>query len=365
MKILVLVSDYLQNNGKIQLMYVHVRNKFYKRNGLDVTVLNFRAKENYIVDGIKVITYKEYKKNYGSKYDILVCHAANIRNHYIFLKRFESKFKKIIFFFHGHEILRINEVYPKEFDFRSKSGLNSYIQNLYDGLKIWLWSSYYKKLILKSNFVFVSKWIYKRFIENMKIDESIIEGKVSIIYNSVGKIFETKNYNCVDVNSKIYDFISIRGNLDGSKYGVDIINELAKNNPNLKFLLIGKGDFFKYVEKADNIDWLDEVINHEEMINLINSAKCGLLPTRQDTQGVMTCEFATYGIPVITSDIEICHEIFNGFENVYLIKNDSNIDLKPILDKLISKTYVKNEKYFENNTTKLEVELFNRICNDN
>ena len=68
------------------------------------------------MDGIKVISLKSYK-NDNTKYDVLVLHAANIRNHYKFLKKYGQKFSRLLFFFHGHEVLKINEVYPKPYDY--------------------------------------------------------------------------------------------------------------------------------------------------------------------------------------------------------------------------------------------------------
>ena len=72
MKVLVLVEDYPSNTSKI-LMYVHVRNKYYMKKGMEVTVLSFKAKEKYNIDGINVITLKDYKANkekYKEKEDI-------------------------------------------------------------------------------------------------------------------------------------------------------------------------------------------------------------------------------------------------------------------------------------------------------
>ena len=72
MNVLVLVEDYPSNKKKT-LMYVHVRNKYYVENGIQVTVLNFRAKENYTIDNINVITLEEYKrKSNNNNYDILI-----------------------------------------------------------------------------------------------------------------------------------------------------------------------------------------------------------------------------------------------------------------------------------------------------
>lgn len=365
MKLLVLVADYPKPDDYISMMFVHVRNQYYVKHNIDVTVLNFKANENYIVDNIPVITLQEYLRNRTEKkYDILVCHAPNIRNHYRFLKKNERYFPKIVFFFHGHEVLKINSVYPKPYPYKKKSFIKNIFQDIYDDLKLKLWRGYFKKLTYKSHFVFVSKWLYKEFLRWTKINDSVINGKYSIIHNSVGKVFEEKHYEPKIV--KQYDFISIRGNLDGSKYCVDIINELAMNNPDLRFLIIGRGEFFDHFKKAKNVTWIDKVLKHEEMIKFLNQSKCGLLLTRQDTQGVMTCEMATFGLPVITSDIAVCHEILDDFDNVELINNDNtNIDLKPILEKLIKGIpYKKNEKYFSINTCGAEVKLYKNLLRE-
>ena len=41
---------------------------------------------------------------------------------------------------------------------------------------------------------------------------------------------------------------------------------------------------------------------------------------------------ATFGIPLITSNIDVCKEVFEGFENVAFIDNeDEKINIEPIL----------------------------------
>ncbi|ULT56779.1 glycosyltransferase [Neobacillus drentensis] len=362
MKLLILVADYPRPDGYIALMYVHVRNKYYINHNIEVTVLNFNAKENYTIDGIPVITLENYKNNQEKMYDILICHAPNIRNHYRFLKKYEKNFSKLVFFFHGHEVLRINATYPKPYAFQEKlSIIKTNLQDLYDSIKLKIWHKYYVKLAYKSHFVFVSKWIYNEFLHWTKINSSILEGKYSIIHNGVGQVFEDNGYK-LEVE-KLYDFVTIRNNMDRPSYCLDIVNELAHNNPDLKFLLIGRGKFFDYVKKSDNITWINDVLSHKEIIDLLNKSRCGLLPTRQDTQGVMSCEMATFGLPLITSDIKICHEILGDFENVQFINNGNTaIDLKPILEKITKQVpYEKNVKYFLDNTCGAEIKLYKNI----
>ena len=357
--ILVLVRDYPSENSH-ELMYVHVRNKYYVKNGMNVDVLNFHAKEDYNYDDINVLTLDTYKKK-NKNYDILICHAANIRSHYFFLNKYEKNFKKIIFFYHGHEILKSSEVYPEEYPWIKKKAPD-FIRNIYDDLKFILWKNKIQKLLYKSHLVFVSNWLYYRFLYYIHINPKKLENKISIINNSVGEIFEKENYS--NSNKKNYDFITIRGvGLDSSKYGIDIVNQLAHNHPNNTFLVIGKGKFFDYAKKPSNLTFLNKSLNHKEMLEYLDSSRCALLPTKEDTQGVMTCEMFTYGIPTITSDIEVCREIFSDVSNVKFIDNNNldKVDLNQLLAEMENIKFSKNEKYFKKNTINKEIELINKI----
>lgn len=364
MKILVLSTDYPCDERPTSLMYVHVRNKYYKSHGIDVTVLNFMAKQNYVLDEISVVTPEYYQKELvENKYDLLVCHAPNIRNHYRFLKKYEKKFDKIIFFFHGHEVLRINKIYPKPYRYQKQASIIKRIsQEIYDITKLKLWNKYFYKLINKSYFVFVSQWMFDEFLKWTKFEKSLLIDRYSIIHNCIGEIFEKNDYETS--GEKEYDFITIRSFLDGSKYCVDIINQLANSNKNLKFLLIGKGEFFNHYKKADNIVWVDKMLSHREAIEYMNKAKCALMPTRTDAQGLMMCEMASFGIPLITSDLPVCKDIFRKFNNVAFIDNKNpQVDLAEILSNLTSNFQSKkNTTYFADNTSGAEVVLFHCIC---
>ena len=359
MRVLVLVEDYPSKDGH-EMMYVHVRNKYYANRGIDVSVLNFRAKENYEYEGIKVITNDSYKQSNNNYYDVLISHASNIKHHYRFIKKYHERFNKILFFYHGHEILKLSEVYPKDFSWIKKSWIKTKLRDCYDNLKFILWRKELNKIIYKSELIFVSNWIYHRFLYYVHLNPKTIENHVHIINNSVGEVFEKESY---DIKcDKEYDFITIRGSaLDKAKYGIDIVTKLARTNHKMKFLVVGKGDFYNHVDKPNNIEFINGYLKHDEMISYLNKSRCALLPTRQDTQGVMTCEMATFGIPTITSDIEVCREIFEDFKNVILISNEGSDKLDKIVI-FLSKglPYSKNEKYFAINTIEKELEIINR-----
>lgn len=353
-KILVLVQAYPNNAGEIPLMYVHVRNKYYIQHGIDVTVLNFETKKDYVIDNIQVISEKTYKMK-KDVYDAVVSHAPNIRNHYRFLKRYGTQFRHMFFFFHGHEVVMINEVYPKPYDYMKKdSWLRSEMQNYYDRFKLSLWHDYYKKVACKSDYIFVSNWLYNAFQKYVKLTGVDLQEHVHIINNSVGKVFEEKSYRCD--GKKKYDFITIRSYMDDSKYCVDLVDGLAQKYPEYNFLIIGRGKYYEIHKVPENVTWIDKFLTHEEIIEYINLSRCGLLLTREDTQGVMTCELAEYGIPVITSDIDVCREICGDLNNVSRIKNEiDNVDLTGVYETLMrGRPYKKQGKFSYANTVKNE-----------
>lgn len=362
MKVLVLATDYPNPQGNKNLMYIHMRDIYYMECGLDVTVLNFKSSVDYTQDGIRVISLNTYKKS-DTRYDVLVSHASNIRNHYVFLKRFGKRFSKIIFVYHGHEVLPLSE-YPKPYSYMPRANaVMAGLQRVYDHFKLFVWRKYIPRVIERSRLIFVSEWMKEQFFRWTRIDPAMVEKHSTVIYNAIGQSFEKASYKAD--SEKQYDCITIRSNLDGSKYGIDIVNEIAKNNSELRFLVVGKGKYFKHFQKADNVEWISNTLSHEEMLKYLNLSRCALMPTRYDAQGLMACELAGYGMPLITSDIPVCSEIFSGMRNVAYISNtDLNTDLSVIISRLESFSYQPDERFFGRNTVMKEVELIKSISND-
>ena len=87
------------------------------------------------------------------------------------------------------------------------------------------------------------------------------------------------------------------------------------------------------------------------------------MPTRLDAQGVMACELASFGMPLITSDIGICRDVFSSFKNVRYIKNNhSYCNLDKMIDLLSSSLpYEKNETYYAINTIEKELRLIDGL----
>ncbi len=356
MKVLVLTEDYPNNDGKIALMYVHTRNVYYQKNGLIVDNLSFSAKSSYDIDGIHVLSLRDYERS-DEKYEVLILHAANVRHHYQFLKKYGNRFRRYIFFYHGHEVLKIHSVYSKPYEYIKVNKAKVMLQNIYDDFKLFLWRRYLPSVINKSHLVFVSQWMLNEFEKWTRIPRKEIEGHYTITYNCVGKEFQDNSYDAKQ--SKEFDFVTIRGNLDGSKYSIDIVNELANKTPEGKFLIVGKGEFFSHYKKAENITWVNANLSHNEIITILNRSRYALMPTRTDAQGLMMCEMAAFGIPVITSDIAVCHEVFDGFNNAYFISNTEIVSLREFLNK--ESQCEKDIRYYCENTVNKEFLLIQSL----
>lgn len=114
-------------------------------------------------------------------------------------------------------------------------------------------------------------------------------------------------------------------------------------------------NFFKNKSKPDNITWIDEYLNHEDILNCVNHARCALMLTRRDTQGVMSCELVTYGIPLITSDLPVCREIFEKIPSVAFMNNEiENENFSQIYVNILKEYRTKIDTFGYGNTVERE-----------
>lgn len=353
--ILVAVEDYPGGESEVSHHFVHVRNLYYAEHGLNVIVLSFRAKFDYVYDGIRVISFKTFKEM-KNDFACLVVHQANLKHHAIFLLKYGRLFSRFVFFFHGHEVLRINSVYPEPYAFKRSSGyIRKLFQDIYDTVKLKFWHYYYPAVVSKSDYVFVSKWMLEQFSKWLKLDLGRLGQQVHVIPNCIAKDFEINKYD--NGAEKLYDFVTVRGNLDTSKYAVDLVINSARSNPDARYLIVGKGTIFDYLEMPSNITWFEKTSTHREIIEYLNASRCALMPTRTDAQGLMMCEMASFGIPTITSDIPVCREVLSSFPNVYFVANDKfDMNLQEVLEQL-APLEERNESFFSDRTIGSEVQL--------
>ncbi|WP_258265086.1 glycosyltransferase [Rossellomorea sp. SC111] len=347
--------------------YVHTRNKYYASEGINFKVLSFDTDRSYIYDGIEVISeYDFHQLHSQNELDLIISHAPNLRNHLRFLKKKEVKYKKLLFFFHGHEVLIKSHYYPKPYNYVKRKPLNELTQLLYDHVKVKFLGSFFRERLKENHasLIFVSQWMKDAFMDNINIDRKLVDNNCYIIHNSLNKEFIETSYNFD--STKKADFITVRP-FDQSKYAIDVVVKLAEENPQFTFHVYGKGDYFKHNLKPKNLEVFYEFFTPEQLSNLLDHYRCAIMPTRLDAQGVMMCEMAAYGIPVITSNLSICKEMVSDYGNTYFIDNDqAAINLEKIMgkfDKTTSPETLK-KKFSSRNTYYREVEVIKEIINN-
>lgn len=357
MGVLVLVQSYPSENNKYAMNYVHTRNLEYVKNGVNVDVLSFSANKSYEYEGITVYTKEEYvQKKQNQSIDLAISHAPNLRNHIRFLRQHDNKIKNILMFIHGHEVMKMSKYYPRSYSFVKSSTMKQKVRDLYDVYKLQTLKKFITNKFAenKLEFIFVSNWMKDVFLENIPIDPAVLDKNSYVIPNSMNTVFLEKKYDLKDAKA---DFVTIRP-LDNSKYAIDLVVELARKHPDLSFHIYGKGDYFKYNDKPKNLEVFQEFFSPNALADLFNHYRCALLPTRLDAQGVMMCEAATYGIPLVTSDLPICLEMLDSFENVFFFNNNElNIDLNEVLNKIKLQQEINKEKFSSLNTVQKEIEV--------
>ncbi|GAC10539.1 glycosyltransferase [Paraglaciecola chathamensis] len=344
MKILVLCEAYPEKTKPYQLMYVHTRVREYLKQGLDVTVLSFRANDDYEIDGVQV--KKEQRLNAGD-FDLVISHAPNIRNHIRYIFRYLKK-SQIVFFIHGHEALDVTKYYPGRYD-GTKYPIS---RKCLEVIKLTCLRLFLNQFSKQIHMIYVSKWMKRHFYKNVKFKKAFLSE--NIIANSVNECYVSASWD--RESEKKFDYITIRP-LNEKKYAVDVVLEYAKANPSKLFALYGEGNIFEYIEKPENVIHFEKFLFENEIVKVLNMSKAAFMPTRLDAQGVMVCEMATFGIPTVTSNIDVCKEIFSEIDNVALIDNES---IQPLPDFEQTK-FVKNLKYCSENTINREIKLINDL----
>lgn len=349
-KILVMVEDYPRKEKPYAMGYVHSRSIEYIKRGISVDVLSFSSSEDYTYEGVKI---KSSRCNISwDEYSVVISHAPNIKNHFKVLRKNIKKINKLVFFFHGHEIMKMNDYYPKPFpELANKKDLfKDMFSLIYDQVKLKYINYFIEKNKRKIKCIFVSNWMKQTALTCLGVKELPV--KDHVIPNPINTIFTNSNYN----NPKNKKVITIRP-FDNPKYGVDLVLNVANKNPEFEFHIYGSGTYLDKVHIPKNVKVIKGFVEQKNIPSLLNDYEFALMPTRLDAQGVMMCEMATYGITTITSDLPVCFENLSDYNNVYFMSNDTDktIDLNLIKHSHITSS---NSRFMPNSIVDKELEVF-------
>lgn len=316
-RVLVLCSGYPSEDNHYNCTWAHIRNRYYVEAGFSVDVYVTLSGVSYTIDGVNVVDRKTLYKNIKEGvYAVVLSHSPNIRNHLPILRTLKDI--KIILFMHGSESMYVNSDYPKPYHYMRDSLVRRMIRDLYDFSKMKVMSRYIRGNSDRIHLVFVSAWMKEMFSKNMFCPERFKVG-YSIINNTLNKAFFSESFDPDE--KKEADFVTLR-RLDDSKYAIDLVVRLAEANPRYKFHVYGKGRYFCHYPKPANVTVFNTHVKQDEIPGLLSKYRAAIMPTRCDAQGVMVCEMATFGMPVITSNISVNQEMFEDFENVFLLDDD-------------------------------------------
>lgn len=354
-KILVLCSGYPDIDNPYNCTWAHTRNRYYILHGVDVHVHQVGANVTYQLDGVSVIGVNELEKNIKSRfYDVVISHSPNIRRHIPILQKIKDI--PILLFMHGSESMYIEKDYPKPYPYMESPFYKKFARNVYDNVKFKLLANFIRKNKDRITLVFVSDWMRAMF-ENNVLNPAKEEVKYEIIHNSLNEVFLVDRFK--QEAPKVGDFVTLR-RLDFSKFAVDMVVSLAEANPDYTFDIYGRGRFFSFNKKPENLNWHDKHINQDDIPALLNGYRCALMPTRCDAQGVMACEIATYGMPLITTDIAVNREMFSNFQNVKLLRFE-DFSKKISIDNYCCPLMEKNYKFSHERTLLREISVINSL----
>lgn len=355
-KLLILCQNYPSQENPFSQPFVHYRLREYLP-FFDVTVLSFASRDDYEYEGVKVFSEKSAKEIFNNtSYDLVISHAPNVRNHQRFLLTNIFKIKKLLFIFHGYEVINIHKrVYNQKthFDFPSQY---SFLSKFYHSIKLPITCLFLKFVnrLTKCCFIFVSNSLLNEASEDLSCNILKKGFNTFIINNPIDNKFFKAKY----ASKARFDHVCIRPFHD-PKYGIDIFIKLAENHPDKTFHLFGAGQLPKFAIPK-NLTIFHKFLKSDEIIETLKNYKSAVLPTRWDSQGVLACEIAATGMPLYTSDLSVCREMLSNYENVtfcpndqfHLIKLENEVPYYPIKEKHL---------FSHSNTTHKEISLVKNL----
>lgn len=336
------------------MAFVHSRNVYFEQIGHEVHVLSFAAERDYDWHGVQVRTTESLTKEQIGQFDVCYIHAPNLRNCLRFIFKNRRVLRRVCLVIHGHEFLAWQKYVPNDFPFmRSKKSQAKYLaQTIYDAIKLPIWKFILRLPVGRElGVVFVSQWMKNHAEKDLRLSFDKYQIPNKIIFNPIHPAFESAVYSSPATPDA--DFVTIRS-LDHPKYAIDVVVELAVRNPQYTFHVYGEGDYFKHYPTPPNMTVYYAKFRQNELPALLSRYRCALLPTRVDAQGVMMCEIASLGMPILVSDLEVCREMVGEFPNAGFFSNEN-----PVLPANLPQACERppRQKFFHVNTVACEIDF--------
>lgn len=305
---LLITPGYPSLENKYNSAFVHTRVKAYQAAGIgiDVVVCNeLPDTKLYEFDGVDVFKcdfylLREILKT--KKYRKVMIHFFDDRYANV-LESIDTSDMMLYFFLHGAETLYRD--WPKIASpyFGPRARIDDYLENIFQRKDF-----YIKKYnqFKNAKWLFVTEWTKTRCEELLGIKFNNYDIIPCLINTELfrydkkdpelrKKIFAIRKYD--DINSYSMDTV------------VRVILELSRRPffEDLQFDLYGDGSLHERilepVKKFKNVIIHKKFLNHEQIRQVHETHGIALFPTRFDSQAVSSCEAASSGCAVVTSDI--------------------------------------------------------------
>lgn len=363
MKLLVLATGYPTETRIYESAFLRPRVVAYREAGHEVNVLNFKAERAYRLDGVPVLSPGDLEGVVWD-WDLCIFHAPNLRNHLQFIVRNWSRLPAVCFTFHGHEAAYLKVTYPEPFEWTRGSfyQLKRAVQHSYDILKLVILRSTIRLLARRNRgllILFVSEDFLKTGVENLHLHTPELRGLTYAVWNPLGEAFLRMKHHC---REPLADFLTIRP-LDQSKHSIDLVLECAVQNPNHTFHIYGEGKYFEHNPTPPNVTHFPGFIPASELPELLGRYRGALMPSRWDSHGVMMCEMAVTGMPVLASLLDIHLEVLGGFPNVRFLDNENpHFEAEEFLESCkLADNQVLPDRFGLENTAGRELTLFTQL----
>lgn len=304
MKIAIITSRYPTEEEPYRHMFVHVRALYFKRQGIDVSILvPSKENKNYIYDGIKVIadTSKELSTTLKN-FDVLYLHLLNLfpvsNGGFRIYRNIIKHNYNVVIYVHGSDVLTYPDYF---FDF------NWSIRSVFRYVYYNTWKKHYIKKFLthltnqSSNRILMpSKWLGKQIEKIYTISEknfSVIPNGIDLELFCENKTFKNRyKILCIrplDPNYPLEDVINLMTYLP-EKFSLDIYGNGPEKN-NLLQLIHSK-------DLSSRVKIIGDFIPRESLNNLLKNYGIFNALSKLDTQGVMMCEAMASQLLVISSN---------------------------------------------------------------
>lgn len=332
MKIAVVTTAYPSQNAPYQNMFVHTRNKWYAKHGMEVSqwVLS-KETSKYEMDGIVVNRQPapQIARNIAS-HDVVLVHLLQhspFKHHdggQVYQALMERR-QPLVFFMHGIGVQKMFQSYP--FDIRLKEPKTILKALYHDYYKITRMRKRIKQLVAAKHpvkFITPSQFLIKDASKSLGFD---ISPYAMANANGIDtKLF--RYHGASNLYKNRQKILSIRPLDFGGKYAADLsVKVMPHLPPPIQMDLFGEGQHkaqvAQYIEQQNighNTRLHPHFIKNHEIPDLHAQYGIYYATTRTDTQGVSTCEAMASGLPIVSFDVGGVPEFVQHQQTGLLVK---------------------------------------------